>query len=424
MSAIKKPGATAKRGRAAPRGKPLYQRGGHALYETASRGYQIVSYDPVARRERYQAGGKELQAAIEKLDRLHCGHEICQACGQAVNRDDEADSDLISRVISDYLIGHAKQQSSGGAIADRLAHVTRYMGSKPLRVGNITETWVKDFRKWLTTEPYYVGGAANRRPKFRKLSTAENSIVQLAAAIRYARKIPLFKPKQFSKFENTPDFRADVPLLAAMFRWCLLPAGATEKEIERKRRSRVNMLYYLRLSVATFARPDAVLDANLAPAKKQWASDARVFRLNPAEREQTKKHRATVPVPEAVGQWLDSLPKGPILPAQVSKATWGRMMAELKPGLAEGEGGMKLIRRSMAKLALDRMGLENEAQIQKMMGHMKFKITDIYTLPHPGLLGRALAFTTEIVDEIEALVPGAFNRNLTATSGNVLAMRT
>ena len=43
-----------------------------------------------------------------------------------------------------------------------------------------------------------------------------------------------------------------------------------------------------------------------------------------------------------------------------------------------------------------------------MLGHHKPSTSDIYALYDPANLGRALAVTEAIIDEIEALVPGAF----------------
>lgn len=43
-----------------------------------------------------------------------------------------------------------------------------------------------------------------------------------------------------------------------------------------------------------------------------------------------------------------------------------------------------------------------------MLGHVKASISDIYAIPDPANLGFALAATAAIIDQIEALVPGAF----------------
>jgi hypothetical protein len=138
--------------------------------------------------------------------------------------------------------------------------------------------------------------------------------------------------------------------------------------IQLRLASRANLLSFLRFSVATWARPDATLDASTASERGQWNSQARVFSLNPIGRRQTKKRRATVPVPECVGEWLDTI-DWPVCPKVLSKATWRRMQAEL--GIRfEGQGGMKLIRRSIMNLARKRLGEEHWVQGRMMAGHV------------------------------------------------------
>jgi len=43
----------------------------------------------------------------------------------------------------------------------------------------------------------------------------------------------------------------------------------------------------------------------------------------------------------------------------------------------------------------------------------KDSTSDLYALFEPGFLGRALAVTNDIIEEIEALAPGAFHRKNT-----------
>ena len=119
-----------------------------------------------------------------------------------------------------------------------------------------------------------------------------------------------------------------------------------------------------------------------------------------------------VPVPASVAEWLDTI-SGPVCPREPSKATWRRMQADL--GIPfDGQGGMKLIRRSVMTLARKRLGEEHWVQGRTMAGHVPVTMSDIYALPDPANLGRALAVTQSIMDDIEQLAPGAFTSVLTA----------
>ena len=154
------------------------------------------------------------------------------------------------------------------------------------------------------------------------------------------------------------------------------------------------------------------MDASTEGRRGQWHSSARAFALNPVGRRQTRKYRATVPVPECVAWWLDDT-NGPLVPQGLSKSTWRRM--ELALGLpGDGQSGMRLIRQSVATLARKRLGEENWIQGRIMLGHVQPTTSDIYAVSDPAHLGRALAVTTELISEIEASAPGAFYRSFTA----------
>lgn len=314
-------------------------------------------------------------------------------------------SPLVAAVIGDYQVAHGDEAASADAIRHRLAHVVSYLGTlkdKAIRCDAIDERWIGKFRAWLAKQPI------RNTPRPRAPATIENSVLQLQAAMRWARQIPAFKPIPLTEVTRSPSYRADVPMLAAMFRYAM--AGPR----------RANLLAFLRFSVATWARPDAALDASTDPARGQWNSQARVFSLNPVGRRQTKKRRATVAVPECVGKWLDTI-TGPVVPLALSKSTWRRMQAGL--GLPfEGQAGMKLIRRSMMTLARKRLGEEHWIQGRMMAGHVSMTVSDIYALPDPANLGRVLAVTQALIDEIDRLAPGAFYRDLTASAPNVVSI--
>lgn len=110
-----------------------------------------------------------------------------------------------------------------------------------------------------------------------------------------------------------------------------------------------------------------------------------------------------------MGALLDDAPRGPYVGVESVKAAFESMSDEL--GLPrDGETGLKLIRRSMATLARRRLGEEHWVQGEIMLGHRKMSTSDVYALFEPSQLGRALAVTNDIIDEIEAAVTGAFHR--------------
>lgn len=396
------------------RPKPLYQRGEFTLYPRPGRNLEIVWYDRDRRRERsISAGTADVEAGRIALDK----HYLQVTGGEyipPVNRI----SPLVTAVIADYQLARGDQAASSDAIRHRLAHVVRYIATqrdKAIRCDAIDERWIGKFRTWLAKQPI-PGQDRQRSP-----ATIENSVLQLAAAIRWAKQIPAFDTIPLPEVTRSPSFRASIPQIAAMFRYCLDPKARTDKERARRIRERSNLLAFLRLSVATWARPDAVMDASTASERGQWLSQARAFNLNPVGRRQTRKRRSLVPVPECVGQWLDAI-RGPIIPKELSKSTWRRMEADLGlPGA--GQSGMKLIRRSIAHHARPIIGERDWIQGETYLGHRSASTSDIYALPNPAHLGVALAATQALIDEIDKLAPGAFYRTFTATGGNVVALK-
>jgi integrase len=380
------------------RSKPLYQRGEYSLFPREGRNLEVVWYDRDRGRERsLSTGTTDVEAGKLALDR-----EYLRATGGEYVPPSNKVSPLVTAVIADYTV-ICEGKASADAIGHRLTHIINYIATlkdNAIRCDAIDERWIGKFRTWLAKQPVR-GSKRDRSP-----ATIENSVLQLQAAMRWAKQIPAFRPIPLTEVTRSPSYRADVPMLAAMFRYAM----ATPR--------RANLLAFLRLSVATWGRPDAIMDASTL--RGQWNSQARVFSLNPVGRRQTKKRRATVPVPECTGEWLDTI-KGPVVPLELSKATWRRMQADL--GIPfDGEGGMKLVRRSMMTLARKRLGEEHWIQGRMMAGHVPVTVSDIYALPDPANLGRALAVTKGLIDEIDKLAPGAFYRTFTASDGNVVSI--
>jgi integrase len=306
----------------------------------------------------------------------------------------------VTTAIADYMV-LASNKPSYPAIGYRLAHVLEFVSehSPSIRCAAIDEVWIMKFRQWLTVKPFRPG-------KQRKLSTIEASVAQLAAAVHLKTGVkPNFKAIDLVSLNETPDYRADVAVLAAMFRYAMASSR------------RKNLLNYLRMAVATAARDSSIMDFSVSAGRKQWLSDASVANLNPSGRRQTKKYRPIIPIARQLKPLLDAS-QGFFIPVESIKGAWQSMAKELNLP-SDGQSGMRLIRRSMSTILRTRLGEDAMSQISRFMGHQKASTTDIYALRMPGQLGAVLQGIEAIIDEIEAMTPGAyqidFTRNLPET---------
>lgn len=392
------------------RSKPLYQRGEFRLYPGRI-GLEIIWYDEQRKRERSRsAGTTDERAGRVAVDNLyverHGGVPRCAACGQALDQRGE----LVTVLVANYL----ETKPASDAVHPRLAHILDYQeaaGRIEDTCDQVDEAWARTFRTWLAAKP----------DRTRAPGTIENSLIQLAAAFRFGGVEPGFVTIPTKELNRTPEHRSDVDELARMFRYCLYPEADSPRWVERARSERLNLLKFLRASIATWGRPDAVHDIDTDKARAQWHSKPRVLALNPAGRRQTRKRRATVPVARQFAPHLDAA-TGPYIPVKSVKSAWESMAAKLGlPG--HGESGMKLIRRSVMTIARQRLGEEHWIQGRMMAGHVPVNVSDLYALFDPANLGRALAVTEGLIDEIETLAPGAFYRDHTAQGGNVVTLR-
>lgn len=402
---------------ATKRPKPLYQRGDFRLYRRTDReALEIVWYDDARKRERSRSAGTgDVSAAKAALDRLYLertgGDAFCPTCGQPR----QAGGILVSSAIADFLV-LAQDKPSIGSIRPRLAHVLAYLTATDqgaITCGAVDEPWIDRFRAWAIKQPILLPSGATRP---RTLSTVENSVLQLASAINRCGGIKArFRAKQPKSVNRTPHYRASVDDIARMFAWCLYPDARSDKERDRRRRERANLLAFLRISVATWARPDAAHDFSTDPRRRQWHPAQRVIDLNPLGRAQTRKYRPAIPAPRQIVPLLNA-GKGPFVPVASVGNVWASMEIALDLP-RDGQSGMKLIRRSMGHLARQRLPEEAWGEVSMMLGHDRFDDTsDLYAPFSPTYLRRVLPITEAIIDEIEAICPGAY-RNFTAING-------
>jgi hypothetical protein len=411
------------------RPKPLYRRGRFALYPRGERNLEIIWYDQARKRERsasaHTRDPEQGRLALDRLFLADSGSRHCPTCGRPWEAEG---SPLLATIIADDLI-RAEGKAGEKSIRTRLGHVARYLAAKEpeLTAAAADDAFAERFRRWMLAEKT-AGGQRGGGARPRAIGAVEGCLLQLAAAINATPgQRAGFRRAQLRAVARSPVYRAGVETLAAMFNYCLRPAGpaiehhfAPGRPNEKLRALRIaeraSLLAYLRAAVATWARPDAIYDID----SRQWHRDARVLDLNPPHRRQTRKFRPKIPVARQFAAHLDDL-DGQWLKVASVRASWDRMAAALKLP-REGEAGEKLIRRSIATLARRRIGEAQWRQGEMMLGHVKTSVSDIYALPDPANLGLALAATEAIIDEIEALAPGAFNRTFTANAGKLAAV--
>jgi len=381
----------------------------------------IFWYDQQRRRVRsVSTGSNNLAPACEALDRHYQkysrGENFCRACGQSI---EPHTGILVLRAVADYLI-KKENAPSINAIRARLAHVVTYvatLSSPAVTCEEIDEDWIEKFREWMGSQPIVTQStkSGKRTERARTASTIENSVLQLAAALNATRKdgkrAAIFKPIKLTELSSTPTKRLSVDELAEAFRYATNPRFPSKRAALHR---------FLILSVATAARPDAVHDFSLDPAKKQWNKERHVIGLNPHNRRQTKKYRAMIIAPRQIVPLLQEV-EGHWIPGVSVRSAWRSMCKELGwPG--DGEAGMKLIRRSIAQLLRDAgtvRGWNGEwrkveyrvvrEDIELQLGHRRIKsMTDIYAPFEPDYLAAVTKALEAIIDAIIQRVPGAF----------------
>ncbi|MEO5937455.1 MAG: hypothetical protein ABIQ43_00425 [Sphingomonas sp.] len=418
----------------------LYQRGDYWLdWDRRNDGsfrsphLAIFWYD--ATRGRYRSASTrtaDVASARAALDRHYLQHaegeDICPTCGQ---RRGGGSDQLLLRVITDYL-AIQEERTAIKAIRPRLNHVVRYvtdLAAPDLRCGRVDENWITGFRTWLAKRPVVLT-SGKKRVEPRSLSSIENSVIQLAAAINAAHKRgdnsrpAQFKPVPTKELNRTPQRRLTIDELADAFSYATDPQYPTK---------RLGLHRYLMLTVGTAARPDAVHDFSTSPERRQWNSERRIVALNPAGRRQTKKRRAVVVAPRQLAQRIDDV-EGDFVPFASIKSAWETMVEKLG-WPKDGEGGMKLVRRSIAQLLRDAgtprawspkwrkpsKKVPNE-QIEVQLGHRVIdSVTDLYSAFDPDYQHEATLALEAIIDAIIERCPAAYS--IPPTSSEALRRR-
>ena len=404
-----------------PRSTHLYERGGYWLdWDRKTDGTLRTSYLTIfwydsskgrirSLSTRTDDAGKARIVLDNHYRRHSQGDQICPTCGQVEQGTSNA---FVLQAITDYL-GVKEFAAAAPSIRPRLAHVVNYIATLPspaITCVQIDEDWIAGFRAWLGEQPL-LSSAGSELPRKRSLSTIENSVSQLAAAINASKSPLLFKPIQTTELNNTPTRRLTICELSAAFRY------ATDPRYPVKR---CGLHRFLMFSVATAARPDAAHDFSTAGDRRQWNKERQIICLNPKGRRQTKKYRPAIAAPRQFVAALEQT-DGPLIASVSVRSAWDTMV-DFLGWPREGEGGMKLIRRSIAQLVRDagtKRAWSEEwrdpsrrvpaDEIELQLGHRKLKnVSDLYAMFDPDYLEHVTIAIEGIIDAIIKNVPSAF----------------
>lgn len=383
-----------------PESEGLYRRGEFYLDYVRGKGgapaspnLYICWYDETAGRiQRRSTRSSDLRIAEEQLDRHYLAARRPDG--------DERAAYTVHQAMIDYWTLHGSQQSSSDAIRARLKLVTRFIDHEikfglvrpPVLPSVLDKEWLTRFRAWATDVDPIV--QRRRDPntnewtfstRKRSAATAEESVIQLNAALRFNEQRMLAVPalKHLTRAQVTPKrtYRLSSDTLAEMLHYAYVGDGTV---IHATRL--MPLRRYLIGAISTLGRPDAVMDMSALLSRDQWVPAQRLFDLNPAGRIQTKKYRAIVPVNDLLGEWLSAtndrlvcnevartdsagewLDQKPVL--SVKKA-WQAMRADL--GIPAG-WGPKLIRYSVSSILRQR-GVDKD-QLAVAMGHQALNTT-------------------------------------------------
>jgi integrase len=313
----------------------------------------------------------------------------------------EKASYTVHQAMTDYWTLHGSTRVSADAIRARLKLITRFIDHEiaqrlmrePVLPSVLDSEWLARFRHWaINVDPIAqprrnpgTGGNTSPSTRKRSRSTAEESIIQLKAALRFNERRLLEVPrlKHLTRAEVTPKrtYRLSSDALGEVLHYACVGDGTA---IHATRL--MPLRRYLIGAISTLARPDAVMDMSALPIRGQWAPSDRLFDLNPPGRIQTKKYRAIVPVTDLLNDWLSATDdrlvctevirtdeEGEWLdqrPVQSVKKAWQAMRSEL--GIPVG-WGPKLIRYSMASI-LRRRGVDKD-QLAVALGHQALNAT-------------------------------------------------
>lgn len=301
------------------------------------------------------------------------------------------------------------------------------------------------FRAWGVADPIIArkkneaGEWVDGKSRPRSASTVEESVIQLKAALNHAfkarrtRYVPPLAHRTRDQVTPQRTYRLSVEQIGELLDYTLRGGGKYAGHADRL----LPLRRYLIAAVCTLARPDAILDMNVTPAREQWMPNAKLFALNPAGRIQTKKVRPVLPVVPLLASWIEVTDEWFVCrettridpktdeelveqhPVKSIRKAWDGARAAV--GIPEG-WGPKLIRHSMATILANRR--VDLIELEMALGHRVLgKTSSRYAIFDPGYLATVRAGIEDVIADLDKVAGPAIRAKVAQKKENVIALR-
>jgi integrase len=285
-----------------------------------------------------------------------------------------------------------------------------------------TRNTTKEFVAWIRKNPtYYEKKVRDSKGKVvetirRPRSYTDASINRVLDDVRAAFRFCMDRPPVIQGIQRVVprEGRKKPTLSVQQVKDLFAYAYASE--------DRKHLQNYLLIAFTTLARPEAIIDISVAAERGQVEWDYRLLHLNPEGRQQTKKHRPSIPIndyllpviQECHNEYLvhkadpENTPKhsGFLVqyrgkPIASIRQTWNRAKKALgwpMGGSIGRDWDAKMIRHTMSKW-LRAQGAP-WPEIEGQMGHRIDSQTAAYAEYEPDYLGRVQAEITRYMSQI------------------------
>jgi len=429
----------------------IYQRGPFWLDyvrgadgKPASDRWYIWWYDSAAgRQQRKSTRTTDVRVACDALD----AHYL------ATHRSSQADQDAytVFDAMADYYIEHGQHLPSAVPIKARFKLFQRFTEAEPAMIPSpftpeaLDDRLIARFRAWAVADPIVArkkndaGEWIEGKARARSASTVEESVIQIKAALNHAyrqrrtRYVPPIQHKTRDQVTPERTYRLSVDAIGELLDYSLRGAGEYAGHSARL----LPLRRYLIAAICTLARPDAIFDMSVNPAREQWMKSAGLFSLNPAGRSQTKKVRPVLPVAALLASWLEVTDEWFVCMERVRfdkkqqvdiieqhqvssvRSAWDGARKAL--GIPEG-WGPKLIRHSMATILANRH--VDLIELEMALGHRVLgRTSSRYAVFDPSYLGTFKAGIEDVIADLTKAAGPALHAKVTQKTENVHVLR-